>query len=131
MEIIIGELFGITIHAPIVRSEVREVVRKQLEFKSILQLEQGLTEEQAFLEVADIFGAFFNGLSENQRIAFEQVHKEEVNAAPVEWFNGLGFSEKLDNSALLEAGTAGELYGVDVAYPFTRENLRRVVKARS
>ena len=128
---IIGELFGVTIHTPILRHEVRDVLKKQLEFKSILQLEQGLTEEQAFLEVADIFEPFFNGLSESERITFEKIHKEEMHAAPLEWFKGIGFSEELGNSAFLDAGTAGELYGVQVVYPFTRGNLRDVVQARS
>jgi len=128
---IIGELFGVTIHAPILRQEVRDAVKKQLEFKSILQLEQGLTEEQAFLEVADIFEPFYCGLSESERIAFEKIHKEEMHAAPLEWFKGVGFSEELDNSAFLDTGIAGELYGVQVVYPFTRGNLRDIVQARS
>lgn len=128
---IIGELFGVTVHSPILRQEVRDILKRQLEFKSILQLEQGLTEEQAFLEIADIFEPFFNGISESERIAFEKIHKEEMLAAPLEWFKGLSFSDGVDNSSFLDAGTAGELYGIQVVYPFTRQNIREIVLARS
>ena len=42
---IIGELFGVNIHSPIIRSEVREVLKRQLEFKALLQADQQLTED--------------------------------------------------------------------------------------
>ena len=127
---ILGELFGVAIHSPIIRSEVRDVLKKQLEFKAILQSDQGLTEEQAFLEVADIFEPFFNGLSEIERNTFKKLHAEETNAAPVEWFKGLGLQSGAGNSDFLDTGTAGELYGVQVEYPFIRGNIRDVVQVR-
>ena len=54
----LGELFGVNIHSPISRKDVREALKRQLEFKLLLQSD-GLTEEQAFLEIADIYELFF------------------------------------------------------------------------
>lgn len=51
---VLGEIFGIKVHSPISRGEIRDVLRKQLEFKKALQAEKSLTEDQALLEVADI-----------------------------------------------------------------------------
>lgn len=31
---VLGEIFGIKVHSPISRGEIRDVLRKQLEFKS-------------------------------------------------------------------------------------------------
>lgn len=125
---LLGELFGVRVHSPLVRGEVREVLRKQLEFKSELQANQKLTEEQAFLEVADIFENFFSGISKEEVDVFNSIHQEEMGAAPKEWF---GNSETLDCSALAQTGSAGELYGIQVLYPFTRANIREVVKAKA
>ena len=128
---IIGELFDIEIHSPIIRSEVRDVLRKQLEFKTELQANQNLTEDQAFLEVADIFEAFFAQISEEDKSNFERIHAEEVSVAPKEWHGNIGINGSVDNSEFIEAGHAGDLYGMQVVYPFVRDNIRRLVQTRS
>lgn len=128
---IIGELFGVVVHSPIIRSEVREVLRKQLAFKAELQINQNLTEDQAFLEVADIFDPFFKGISEEDKLNFEKIHAEEGSVAPREWYGDIGVKGCVDNSEFIEAGQVGDLYGVQVVYPFTRDNIRKLVYARS
>lgn len=128
---IIGELFGVNIHSPIIRSEVREVLKRQLEFKALLQANQQLTEDQAFLEVTDIFESFFSKISEKDRVIFEKIHAEEVNVAPKEWFNQLEEQNNINNGIFIEQGNAGSLYNILVVYPFTRENIREIVQARS
>ncbi|MDQ1207286.1 putative nuclease with TOPRIM domain [Acinetobacter baylyi] len=126
---LLGELFGIQIYTPIARSEVREVLRKQLEFKAALQVEKGLTEDQALLEVCDIFDVFFSSISEEDKSNFEKIHSEEVNAAPKEWFGDL--LKNSENDELVKTGLAGFLYDIEVRYPFTRDNIRTIVQARS
>jgi len=128
---IIGELFGVNIHSPIIRSEIREVLKRQLEFKALLQADQQLTEDQAFLEVTDIFESFFAKISETDRVIFEKIHAEEVNVAPKEWFNQLEEQNNINNGIFIEQGNAGSLYNILVVYPFTRENIRKIVQARS
>lgn len=128
---IIGELFGVNIHSPIIRSEIREVLKRQLEFKALLQADQQLTEDQAFLEVTDIFESFFAKISEKDRVIFEKIHAEEVNVAPKEWFNQLEEQNNINNGIFIEQGNAGSLYNILVVYPFTRENIRKIVQARS
>lgn len=125
---IIGELFGINIHSPIIRGEVRQVLKKQLEFKVLLKVDQKLTEDQAFLEIADIFESFFAQISEKDKEIFEKIHAEEVRVAPKEWFNHL---EDDNKSVFSDNENAGELYSIQVVYPFTRENIRKIVHARS
>ena len=128
---ILGELFGVIIHSPIIRSEVREVLKKQLEFKAEQQTNQNLTEDQAFLEVADIFDAFFARISEEDKSNFERIHAEEASVAPKEWYGNIGINGCADNSEFIETGLAGDLYGIQVVYPFARDNIRRLVQARS
>lgn len=128
---IIGELFGIKIHSPVIRGEVREVLKKQLEFKAELQTNQNLTEDQAFLEVADIFDAFFAQISEEDKSNFERIHAEEASVAPKEWYGNIGINGSVDNSEFIEAEHAGDLYGIQVIYPFVRGNIRKLVQARS
>lgn len=128
---ILGEIFGVDIHSPLIRSEVREVLRRQLEFKKELQISKNLTEDQAFLEVADIFEAFFVSISDDEKFNFEKIHAEETSVAPKEWFGDIGVNGCVDNSEFLNTGNAGELYGIQVSYPFTRENIRKLVQARS
>ncbi|WP_111860871.1 hypothetical protein [Acinetobacter sp. CFCC 10889] len=128
---IIGELFGVEVHSPVARGEVREVVRKQLEFKAELQTNQNLTEDQAFLEIVDIFDNFFANISDEDEANFSKMHAEEVSAAPREWFGALIDEHEVVDNKYLEAGIAGVLYDVEVKYPFTRDNIRTLVKARS
>ena len=131
MKKIICELFGVTVHSPIIRSEVREVLKKQLEFKAEQQANQNLTEDQVFLEVSDIFDAFFASISKEDKSNFERIHAEEVSAAPKEWYSNLGVNDCVDNSEFIEAGQVGDLYGIQVIYPFARDNIRKLVQARS
>jgi len=131
MKKIIGELFGVTVHSPIIRSEVREVLKRQLEFKVEQQTNQNLTEDQAFLEVADIFDAFFVSISEEDKSNFERIHAEEASVAPKEWYGNIGINGCVDNSEFIEAGQVGDLYGIQVIYPFVRDNIRKLVQARS
>lgn len=123
---ILGELFGVTIHSPIIRSEVRDVLKKQLEFKELLQSDLNLTEDQAFLEVADIFESFFNSIAEEDKGIFEKIHAEEVNVAPQEWFLGPTTTNDELVKPSIDNGLLGSIYGVDVTYPFTRKNVREV-----
>lgn len=70
---------GVTVHSPIVRSEVPEVLRKQLEFKAELQINQNLTEDQAFLEITDIFDAFLHVLQKKINLILrESMHMKLV-----------------------------------------------------
>lgn len=124
---ILGELFGVTIHSPIIRSEVRGVLKKQLEFKALLQSDLDLTEDQAFLEVADIFESFFNGIAEEDKDIFEKIHAEEVGVAPQEWFLGPTMTNDELAKPLIDNGLLGSIYHVDVTHPFTRKNIREVV----
>ncbi len=127
---VLGEIFGIKVHSPISRGEIRDVLKKQLEFKKALQAEKSLTEDQAFLEVADIFENFFKDISKEDKDNFEKIHSEEINAAPSEWFS-LESNIPSNSAVFLETGIAGELYGMQVNYPFTRENIRKLVYQRS
>ena len=86
-QIKLGGIFGVTIHSPLIRSEIREVLKRQLEFKKELQVNDGLTEDQAFLEVVDIFDTFFAQISEEEKSNFERIHAEEASAAPKEWYS--------------------------------------------
>lgn len=130
-QIKLGELFGVIIHSPLIRSEIRDVLKRQLEFKTELQVNQGLTEDQAFLEVADVFDAFFASISEEDKSNFERIHAEEASVAPKEWYGNIGINDCVDNSEFIEAGQAGDLYGIQVTYPFVRGNIRKLVQARS
>lgn len=124
-QIKLGEIFGVTIHSPLIRSEIREVLKRQLEFKKELQANNGLTEDQAFLEVADIFDTFFAQISEEEKSNFERIHAEEASVAPKEWYS------YPESSEFIKAGHAGDLYGMQVVYPFSRSNIRTLVQARS
>ncbi|MFC2998231.1 hypothetical protein ACFODO_23860 [Acinetobacter sichuanensis] len=85
---ILGELFGVEVHSPITRSEVRAVVKNQL--KHVTQLiNTGLTEDQARFDIIDQFESFFSSLSSEDKIRFERIHAEEVSVAPKEWFGDL------------------------------------------
>ncbi|MCF0263389.1 hypothetical protein KW868_02720 [Acinetobacter guillouiae] len=128
---LLGEIFGVQIHSPINRSEVREVLRNQLKYKSDLQINQSLTEEQSQLEIIDIFESFFNSISENDVEIFNKIHTEEINAAPREWFGNLLSESVISDDEFLKVGNAGVLYDIEVKYPFTRDNIRTLVQARS
>lgn len=123
---VISRLFGLDIHYPFIRTEVREVVKKQAEYRKKIIKELSLTPDQAVLEVIDIFNNFFSEMTNTERLEFEKLHAEEVGAAPSNWFSD---EEEIDNT-LLESGSTGTLFGIDVAYPFTRENIRKIVKSR-
>lgn len=125
---IIGEIFGVEIHSPIIRSEVREVVKRQLSFQSEIESSRNLTDEQLRLEIVDIFQAFFNSIPEGDKNVFEKMHVEEVKAAPHEWFSR---EKTTPRSVEIQNGEVGYLYDVPVKYPFTRENIRAIVHARS
>lgn len=125
---IIGELFGVDVHSPIIRSEVREIVKRQLSFQSEIESSQNLTDEQLRLEIVDIFNIFFGGISEEDKSVFEKMHVEEVNAAPKEWFS---HEKTTPRSVEVKNGEVGCLYDIPVKYPFTRDNIRAIVQARS
>lgn len=120
---IIGELFRIEVYSPIIRKDVREILKKQLEFKSLLQSD-GLTEGQALLEISDIYEVFFSNISEEDKNTFEKIHAEEVLASPPEWF-----SLNINNTSNIK--NVGELHGIQVVYPFTRDNIRDIVLRRT
>lgn len=125
---IIGEIFGVDIHSPIIRSEVREVVKRQLSFQPDIELSQTLTDEQLRLEIVDMFNGFFNNIPEEDKIVFEKMHVEEVNAAPQEWFSR---EKTTPRSVEIQNGEVGCLYDIPVKYPFIRDNIRAIVQSRS
>lgn len=126
---ILGELFGVEVHSPITRSEIRAVVKNQL--KHVTQLiNTGLTEDQARFDIVDQFESFFSSLSSEDKIRFEKIHAEEVSVAPKEWFGDLTGRDGMDDKYLTN-DNAGVLYDVVVEYPFTRDNIRTIVQARS
>ena len=90
--------------------------------------EDNLSENQDFLEIADIFESFFSNISEIDKESFEKIHSEEISAAPKEWFNQPDMG---NNSIFIENGNAGDLFGIQVTYPFTRENIRKIVSTRT
>lgn len=128
---ILGELFGVTIHSPIIRSEVRNAVKQQFSFRVALQESMNITQEQSFLEVADIYEDFCKNLSVEDRETFEKVFNDEVAAAPLEWFSESKIESSMSSAEFLAAGSAGELYGIEISYPFTRENIRKLVQEKS
>jgi len=121
---IIGELFGVQLHSPISRLEVREVLQRQLEFKTILQSNSGLTEEQAAEEIFDIFEPFLGSITNEERRDFERIHSEEVSTAPKEWFSGFNFEHADNNEPEV-------IYGVPISFPLTRKNIREVITAEN
>jgi len=128
---IIGELFGVEIHSPIIRSEVREAVKQQFPFRMTLQESMKITQEQSFLEVYDIYESFLKNLSAEDKGVFEKIFNDEVAAAPMEWFSESKIASCGSSAEFLATGNAGELYGIQVAYPFTRDNIRKLVHARN
>ena len=126
---IIGELFGVEIYSPITRGEVRQVVKNQLKAKNDF-VETGLTEDQAQYEIIDIFQDFFKKLSNEDRKLFDTLHAEEVSVAPKEWFGKL-IKQDEEDKKYLDGDSLGELFGVEVTYPISRENVRKIVLARS
>ena len=47
------------------------------------------------------------------------------------WYGNIGINGCVDNSEFIKAGQAGDLYGIQVVYPFARNNIRKLVQARS
>lgn len=131
MEIkLLGEIFGIQIHSPINRSEVREVVKNQYSYRIKIRDEMRLTDEQSRLEVSDLYERFCDNLNESDRNIFEKIFDEEVVAAPHEWF--IEYNKDLaSTSELISNSHVGELFGVQVEYPFNRKNIRVLVDSRS
>ncbi|MGZ7881834.1 hypothetical protein [Acinetobacter soli] len=127
----LGEIFGVKVHSPITRFEIREVIKKQIIFEKKIEREQNLTEDQARLEVMDIFDSFLSKITIKERSVFEKIHAEEVSAAPRNWFDGEEGSNSSEDVNFLKSGIAGNLYGIEVVYPFIRENIRKVVIARN
>lgn len=128
---ILGELFGVVIHSPIIRSEVRNAVKQQFSFRVALQESMNITQQQSFLEVADVYDDFCKSLSVEDSEAFEKIFNDEVAAAPLEWFSESKIESSVSSAEFLTAGSAGELYGIQVIYPFARDNIRKLVYARS
>src|SRR5690606_3681798 len=48
--------------------------------------------------------------------------------APKEWFDQPDVG---NNSIFIENGNVGDLFGIQVTYPFTRENIRKIVSTRT
>lgn len=126
----LGEIFGVKVHSPITRVEIREVIKKQIIFEKNIEREQNLTEDQARLEMLDVFDSFLSRITTEEKSVFEKIHAEEVNAAPRSWFDGEDDNSNEDVN-FLKSGIAGNLYGIEVVYPFIRENIRKVVIARN
>lgn len=77
---ILGELFGIKIHSPVSRSEVRNLVKAKQIFVESKMKAEGLTTHQALLDAGDIIESFINSLSEEDGTAFNNYYGDEVIA---------------------------------------------------
>lgn len=77
---IIGELFGITVHSPIIRGEVRELVKAKQDFVDNKVKTESLTLHQALLDAGDIVENFINNLNEDDAKAFANYYADEVLA---------------------------------------------------
>ncbi|WP_143223863.1 tetratricopeptide repeat protein [Acinetobacter sp. ANC 3903] len=77
---IIGELFGVEIHSPVSRSEVRSLVKAKQDFVESKVETEKLTTHQALLDAGDIVEDFINSLSEDDGKAFVNYYSDEVVA---------------------------------------------------
>ncbi|WP_436897709.1 hypothetical protein [Acinetobacter gyllenbergii] len=138
---LLGNVLGVDIHYPINRDEIRLLIQKQTKFRSRLIDDKDLNDDQIYLEVRDVFDAFTDSLTDEEKSRFETVHMEEVNAAPIEWLSTAeelqGLTIDLNKSkedtyvAYKDGESIGELFGIQIRYPILRQNVREVVVAKS
>jgi len=77
---IIGELFGVKVHSPIARSEVRSLVKAKQDFVDSKVKIERLTQHQALLDTGDIVANFINSLSEEEGNSFANYYADEIIA---------------------------------------------------
>lgn len=76
----LGELFGVVVHSPVTRSEVRSLVKAKQDFVNKKATDEDLTYHQALLDAGDIVESFINSLSEDDGKAFVNYYSDEVVA---------------------------------------------------
>ncbi|MDQ8936649.1 tetratricopeptide repeat protein [Acinetobacter rudis] len=76
----LGELFGVVIHSPVTRSEVRSLVKAKQDFVNKKATDEDLTYHQASLDAGDIVESFINSLGEDDGKAFVNYYSDEVVA---------------------------------------------------
>lgn len=78
---LLGELLGVHVHSPILRSEVREIVKEKNKFADKKVIEEKLTFQQAMLDAGDVVEEFINTLSGEDREKFIDMYCDELIAA--------------------------------------------------
>lgn len=77
---VLGELFGVEIHTPVTRSEIRRLVKEKQDFVDNKVKTEGLTLHQALLDAGDMVENFINNLSEDDGKSFVNYYADEVLA---------------------------------------------------
>lgn len=77
----LGTLFGIELHNPIIRSEIRSLIKAKNEYANKKATEENLTFKQALLDAGDIVDEFLGTLNEEDSKKFVDLYTEELLAA--------------------------------------------------
>lgn len=78
---VLGILFGITLHNPIVRSEIRALIKAKNEYVQKKATEDNLTIQQALLDAGDLVDEFVGSLTDEDGKKFVDLYTEELIAA--------------------------------------------------
>ena len=77
---LVGNLFGVDIHLPLKRNEVRDLVRARQVFIEDLIQQKNLNERQASLDASDLLIEFCTQLNEEEAKNLSELLKEEAQA---------------------------------------------------
>lgn len=100
---LIGTVFGVEIHRPISRAEVRELAKERETFITSLMEEKQLNQAQASLDASDIFIEFCSQLSEAEKESLELMLQEESAALVVGQADEYSKKAAKDTEADIEA----------------------------
>lgn len=105
---LLGELFGVKIHSPISRTEVRELVRAKGEFANKKMVDENLTYHQALLDLGDIIKEFINSLDKDDQEKFVNIYADEV----------IAIQDSTTDVKTIEAHTEAESYHLQAQFIF-------------
>lgn len=119
---LLGELFGVEIHYPTNRDEIRQAAKAGYEYQGNLTSHDNLSFDQARLDTQDIMQNFFNGLDEKISNEVSEIYCDELLAV---------ISDTSHQSYKGERVSMGLLFGVEITKPFDRKEIRELVKTRN
>ncbi|MBR7749906.1 hypothetical protein KC093_06985 [Acinetobacter nosocomialis] len=78
---VLGYLFGIELHSPIIRSEIRSLIKAKNEYVQNKATKDNLTIQQALLDAGDLVDEFVGSLTDEDGEKFVDLYTEELIAS--------------------------------------------------